>query len=80
MFTEWGYRNSNSRCSLPNKYSKYSTSLNEITNKVFEDLLKGKANAKFDELGVIDLDQKSNVSVLVHQFIIMLKEHFNYLF
>ncbi|KAG1685478.1 Regulator of G-protein signaling loco [Nymphon striatum] len=58
--SQWGYRISNSRSSLPNKYSKYSTSLNEITNKVFEDLLKGKAIAKFDELGVIDLDQKSN--------------------
>ncbi|CAM1316586.1 Uncharacterised protein at_DN0196 [Pycnogonum litorale] len=60
-FAEWGYEASSQRHSLPSRYAKYSASLNEITNKVFEDLLKGKAQGQFDELGILDLDKKSNM-------------------
>ena len=35
-------------------------SLDEITNRVFDDLLKGKADGTFDDFGVIDLDQDSS--------------------
>ncbi|KAF0302019.1 Regulator of G-protein signaling loco [Amphibalanus amphitrite] len=35
-------------------------SLDEITNRVFDDLLKGKADGTFDDFGVIDLDQNSS--------------------
>ncbi|XP_037090830.1 regulator of G-protein signaling loco-like [Pollicipes pollicipes] len=35
-------------------------SLDEITNRVFEDLLNGKASGSFDDFGVIDFDQNSS--------------------
>ena len=35
-------------------------SLDEITNRVFDDLLNGKADGNFDDFGVIDLDQNSS--------------------
>lgn len=35
-------------------------SLDEITNRVFEDLLNGKSEQNFDELGVLDFDARSS--------------------
>ena len=35
-------------------------SLDEITTRVFDDLLNGKADGNFDDFGVIDLDQNSS--------------------
>lgn len=34
--------------------------LDEITNRVFEDLLKGKSEQNFDELGILDFDARSS--------------------
>lgn len=34
-------------------------SLDEITNRVFEDLLQGKSDGSCDDFGVVDLDQHS---------------------
>ncbi|XP_076062150.1 regulator of G protein signaling family member locomotion defects isoform X7 [Oratosquilla oratoria] len=41
-------------------YKKRTNTLDEITNRVFEDLLKGKLEQNFDELGVLDFDTRSN--------------------
>ena len=42
------------------RYRKRSSTLDEITNKVFEDLLKGKSQTGFDDLGVLDFDARSS--------------------
>ncbi|KAK7079539.1 LGN motif protein, partial [Halocaridina rubra] len=45
----------------PGRLKKRGNSLDEITNRVFEDLLKGKSERTFDELGVYDIDARSSL-------------------
>lgn len=51
FFAEWGVE--------PARQKKRG-SLDEITNRVFEDLLNGKSEQNFDELGVLDFDARSS--------------------
>lgn len=65
-----GYRSK--RCQLVVKYppdfhvnsSQESTSLDAITNRVFEDLMRGKSEMahNFDELGILDPENSPQVS------------------
>ncbi|KAG7153808.1 Regulator of G-protein signaling loco-like, partial [Homarus americanus] len=48
---EWGVESG--------RQTKRGTTLDEITNRVFEDLLKGKSEQNFDELGILDFDARS---------------------
>ncbi|XP_071545039.1 uncharacterized protein [Panulirus ornatus] len=49
---EWGVE--------PGRQKKRGSTLDEITNRVFEDLLKGKSEQNFDELGILDFDARSS--------------------
>ncbi|XP_053632636.1 regulator of G-protein signaling loco isoform X3 [Cherax quadricarinatus] len=49
---EWGFE--------PGRQKKRGSTLDEITNRVFEDLLKGKSEQNFDELGILDFDARSS--------------------
>ncbi|KAK3876061.1 hypothetical protein Pcinc_019116 [Petrolisthes cinctipes] len=49
---EWGVESG--------RQKKRGNTLDEITNRVFEDLLKGKADQNFDELGILDFDARSS--------------------
>lgn len=51
-FSEWGVE--------PGRQKKRGNTLDEITNRVFEDLLKGKSEQNFDELGILDFDARSS--------------------
>ena len=54
----------------PTTFRKRSSTLDEITNKVFEDLLKGKSQSGFDDLGVLDIDARSSKVIILCIFII----------
>ncbi|KAB7497147.1 Regulator of G-protein signaling loco [Armadillidium nasatum] len=45
--------------SEPGRVPKRNTTLDEITNKVFADLLNGKTKSSFDDLGILDFDSRS---------------------
>lgn len=68
------------------RQKKRGNTLDEITNRVFEDLLKGKSEQNFDELGILDFDARSTrVSYIKHTVYIIIIAivkavfHFNYI-
>ena len=55
FFSEWGIEPVRQK-----KRGGSGDALDEITNRIFEDLLKGKSQQNFDELGIMDFDARSS--------------------